>query len=919
MLSPTLNQAPHDLLFEPVLEGWACQAEKSSIDHSILADGCYETTLQRWQIEALYTLHLRALACHVRLLSGEGALRGQTPEERYLNYCNDFHARHAPDFDECFEPLIRWRSKVLRQHEQALEALVSALEADRDALSQVFEISRHAVVTGIDSSGDTHPGAKRVCIITFETGEHIVYKPRSVSGETGWFRLSRWLSRRSPFTFPAARALDRGGHGWVEYVAALPSVEEQRLFNDPTFLRTGGALTALFHALNAKDMHRENLRVTPDGPLPLDLETVLHTSQPAGQARKADDVFVAHGASVSASGILPSAIQLPDAAGPGWADVGFFATEGGGGSGLRVLTVSNPFRDDLRLSFEAEEWEHPYESRSKQESARAARAVADGFEDAYRWLMAHRESFEQAATDAFKDAKLRYLNAQTQDYINVLRLSCAAEAVADEPTRLARLRQVAALFDNPVEVLTEAETEQLWLGHVPMFTMRADEAIVRGPEGEALADVVDSPLAAARNKIARLGEADLREQLDLIWAAFVALHPDNHLASERTAPASTRSGGAGIAALATELADDLVSRVRPDGLPHQAPTWLGPVPSADMVRPWAPGALGFDVYTGRIGVALALAHAAVALDHVGARRVAERIFDAYASSLEKEPEQLSRMLGAGCWSGANGIPLVLARAGTLLGRPDWREAARLGVERIPAPETLDIIDGLAGDVLSRLGASSRRPDDARRLLSAVLAAPDDDATLAHSGYAHGVAGILHALADAPLPDAEVAPAMTRALDNLARLRCPDTGSWRVSAMSDSSTATAWCHGAPGIALGVAAAHLARPRLVPGPLVDKAVDALAVDGFGRNLTLCHGDPGNWAIAHWIAQRLGHDRARELVTVGSDVLSPQAIRAQIADRSNRNSLNDTFMVGRSGVLFHLTTRLAPELGSAPLTPV
>lgn len=925
--APSTSPAPHALLFAPVLESWV-RGSGPRIDHpGAFAPGVAEATVLRWQTEALYTLHLRALACHLRLLAREGTLAGATPESRYLGYCRDFATLHSAEFDACFAPLVPLRAEVLAQHAAALATLGAALICDREGLEHHFGIPRTARVTEVTGGGDTHDGARRVCLLTFEGGFRLVYKPRSVAGETGWAKLTGWLAEHSPLNLPAAHAWDRGSHGWVAHVDALPAAEENRLLNDPLFLRQGGALTAVMHALNAKDMHRENLRITPSGPLPLDLETVLHVAAPAGSTRGPDDVWAALGASVSTSGLLPTAVEIPDAGGAGWADVGFLATEAGGGNSFRSLTVLNPYRDDLRLSFEddAEGWEHPYENRTKAEAVTAAEAVAGGFADAYRWLVAHADAFAEAVADSFANARLRYLHGQTQDYANILRLSCAAEAVADAGVRAERLRRVADLNEDPEPRLVEAEIAQLWFGHVPLFTMDADSPVVRDAEGHPLTEARHSPLSAARSKIAALSEADLAQQLDLIWAAFVALHPDNHLpnptATPHTRPTPIASGirasEAGLAGLARALTDDLVARARPDGTPDRGVSWLGPVPSTDNLRPWAAGALGFDLYSGRTGVALALAQAAVALDHRGARRVAERVFDACASSLASDPAAVHDNLGGGCWTGATGLPLALAQAGHLLGRDDWRGIAARAADALPEPSALDVIEGRAGDLLARQVSGSPRADRAQRLLDALASAPADDLTLHHSGYAHGIAGVLHAVAASPLPDESVAGAIAGLLERLATLRTPEGDAWYASTFPDPSVATAWCHGGAGIALGVAAARAARPRLIPTDLVDAAVATLRSDGFGRNLTLCHGDPGNWAIAHWIADRLGHEDAARAAREGRDVLTADTLAAQLADRRNRNSLNDTLMVGRAGVLLHLTTRLDPALESVPLT--
>lgn len=907
---------PHPTLFQPILEKWASH---HPLDHTPRSfnPGVAQATLLDWQVKALHTLHLRPLVCHLNLLSRESKLLGETPETRYLTYCREFFSKHVSEFDSCFSELASLRPEVVAQHAKAMAALGRALDSDRALIERRFGIPQTSRVTTIEGSGDTHDGACRVVVLTFDDGSRLVHKPRPVGGEIGWCRLSRWLTANSPFNFPFAKALDRGSYGWAEFIPDLPHDEKAALINDLEFLRRGGRLAAVMHALNAKDMHRDNLRVTRDGPLPLDLETILHSPLPAGSPLSPGDVTAALGSSVSWNGILPTAVPLPNS--NGWVDFGFLATEDGGGETVRYLGVRNPFRDDMYLAFDAEDtWEHPYEKRTKEESVAAATAVAEGFEESYRWLMAHRGRFEAAVRACFSTARLRYLNAMTQDYMNTLRLSCSAEAMADSAVRTDRLRRISSFHGDPVPALVEAEINQLRLGHIPLFLMDATSVSVRDAQGRALALVSVSPLMSAEQKIGNLGEDDLNQQLDLIWSAFVALHPDNHLQQAQNSFRTQTTSSVSLAELAHELAEGLTRRALPDGDPDWAPTWLSPVPSADMIRPWAPGPLGFDLYSGRTGVALALAQASVVLHHDGARRVASAVFEACSRSIAHELTPLTDTVGTSLWTGLTGIAAALRRAGLLLERPDWIATANAALATTARPEGLDVIEGSSGWLSGLAAGRVQQPEQAERFLEALRNTNDPDPTLEHSGYAHGAAGVLHALALTELPDHLISHQFGRVLKHLESLRTEDGRNWRVSTFPDSGTATAWCHGAPGIALGLAGAHLARPNLVSTELVDLAVAAMAEDGFGRNLTLCHGDTGTWAIAHWIARHLGHDRAHQLSADGAAVLSAESIKAQLSDRRNRNSLNETLMVGRAGVLLHLTTRLEPSLGSFPLTP-
>src|SRR6185369_4077964 len=66
---------------------------------------------------------------------------------------------------------------------------------------------------------------------------------------------------------------DRGSYGWIEFVLAqsCTSVAEVRRF----YQRQGGYL-ALLYALEATDLHFENLIAAGEHPILVDLETLFH-------------------------------------------------------------------------------------------------------------------------------------------------------------------------------------------------------------------------------------------------------------------------------------------------------------------------------------------------------------------------------------------------------------------------------------------------------------------------------------------------------------------------------------------------------------------------------------------------------------------------------------------------------------------
>lgn len=918
-------------LFGPVLDYYLRQAPIPDFpaDHCVaFADAHAGPDLHReWLRAALRTSHLRALVCIVSALSCQGRLEGHTPEARYDYFCDNF-SLFAAEFDHHFPVLPRVRARLAERLAAAVLRFAAALASDRSGLTARFGIPASARVHAVRSGGDSHAGGQRVCVLEWTSGDRVVFKPRTVGGESAYATLTAALGRISPIRLDALQVWDRGDYGWVEYVDDAADSVRAEILRQPEFLRRCGWLCALLYALNAKDMHMDNLHITPFGPIPLDLETILHAPRYYADVTDASDVRRALEDSVQGLGFLPTIIESTNPENTGWMDIGFLGGGAGEGDPFRALIVERPFRDDMRLTFDTSvppEFDEPAEV-DRATAVRMGAAVAEGFDEAYRWIEAHRDEFWDLTRQVFAGVRLRYLHTMTQNYVHVLRLACSARAMAAATERRRLLERIALAGDGTVIPLVRSEMAQLADGDIPCFTIDAESDVICGPTGDPVASTTETPLQACRAKLDRMGADDLAEQTEMVWAAFVASHPEDHLDRTRLGTATPASGKDGLAAVATDLVDQLCRRARDDGRPTLAPSWIGPIPSTSRTRPWAPGVLGFDLYTGRTGVGLALAAASVPLQHTAARELATRIFDPCARALNRELEALADDLGNGTFSGVAGLPYALAEAGRWLDRSDWIHTAAVAARRLaqtPAAagdqdtlDPLDIIEGLSGRLAAKGAAGAETEPGFRKLIDEVAARPATDETLLHSGFAHGVTGVLFQLAHSPLADEEISPAVNRLIDILATMRTPDDSDWITSLTGDGHTATGWCHGAAGIALGLGGLWLRRPALAPAEWVDTALQAMVNDGFGRNLSLCHGDLGNWEIAQWIHRQSGHPLAEAAVARAEEVLTADVIASRLQDRRHRNSLNSSLMVGTAGVALHLAQRLEPGLGISAL---
>ena len=329
--------------------------------------------------------------------------------------------------------------------------------------------------------------------------------------------------------------------------------------------------------------------------------------------------------------------------------------------------------------------------------------------------------------------------------------------------------------------------------------------------------------------------------------------------------------------------------------------WLGDAMEAHAGE-WkvAHKSFGPDLYSGTSGIALFLARLnsfhpdpLLAATALGAVRQA-------LSRADDVPLELRHSL----YSGWVGLALALLDISRLLAQPQLeRDALRLidaQLGRELDPMSLDIIGGAAGTIAGltaidrRLGRN-RYLAEARRMGEHLLASANRDASSMSwttmppagpgpqsdlAGYSHGAAGIALSLLELFARTGEQR-FLEAALGGFEyERRCfsaeqqnwPDFRSFASMNPQQPGFSLAWCHGAPGIGLS----RLRAFELTQDPTYRAEADAalngtyrsLAVSSAGENFSLCHGVGGNAELFIAAADTLGDERYRAVAEAVGD---------------------------------------------------
>ena len=222
------------------------------------------------------TLELELEAFRARSHSTASLLLEANPPAIEAAYVDHLAAGGMVEFFLEYPMLARLMGTVLLEWVDASAELVRRVDGDWPAIRREWQLSGdHPAISAVDCrKGDRHYGGRCVMVVSLASGAKLVYKPRDLGIETAYNGFIEWLNQRGlPLPLRSYRVLDRGTHGWAEFIEGEPQHDEQA---HRTYCRRFGILLCIAYLLRATDLHAENIVVAGDHPVLVDLETLLH-------------------------------------------------------------------------------------------------------------------------------------------------------------------------------------------------------------------------------------------------------------------------------------------------------------------------------------------------------------------------------------------------------------------------------------------------------------------------------------------------------------------------------------------------------------------------------------------------------------------------------------------------------------------
>jgi type 2 lantibiotic biosynthesis protein LanM len=833
----------------------------------------------------LQRLVIRTLVLELNIARLQGELEGTTSRERFSSFIGGLQRLSASlAVLQSYPVLARLLVTRIQQWRDSTEEFFSRFLNDEPAIAAEFSIVADARrILSIDTSvGDRHRDGRSVVIIAFDSGGRLVYKPRSLRTDMHFQSYLAWLNAKGVRpAFRRVKVLDRGDYGWMEFVEAAPCQSTQEV--ERFYYRQGGYLASLY-LLGGTDIHHENLIAAGESPVVIDLETLFKPQMhPPGDEADADRIAVhlLH-ESVLGTGLLPHRASPADP----WyeLDVSGLGFQEGQNSPFGVPSLDRVGTDEMRILRRTIPirggQSQPKIGTSTCQVEDYLEAVLAGFRDVFAVLLQNCSELlsDEGPLAGFREVETRVVLRSTRTYSLLLSESLHPSLLADGLRRDCFLDHLwAHVPQRPyLERVLWDEQEDLLRGDVPIFTCKPASTDLQTAQGRAIDGFFDvSGWHAVRARAARLNQDDAERQLWLIRTALADRSRFTDTPRRRfSTPSEEIPRGTPDAERLLNAAQWVGQRLSSLAI-HGARdvSWLA-LGHAGGGR-WLTVPLGMDLYEGVPGVLLFLAHvAALTRD------------DAYASLAEKAMATFLRQIDAGqskvrtigAFNGWGGTLYVLAHLAALWGRAEFKqkivEITSLLEPLIRQDDNLDVISGSAGCILA-LAAVHRVVPSRQILESAELCGQKLEqkalkigsgkawmggiaASAPLTGFSHGAAGIAYALCrlSQMTEQTRFVDLACEAIRYERSVYSPQEGNWPDlrSAEADASHLWTtrspgrafWCHGASGIALsrlGMLGQCQGLEGLEARREIETGCQTTVRMGFGRNLSLCHGDLGN----------------------------------------------------------------------------
>ena len=915
-VSKSREKYPYENVCMSLVKNIWVSSEKRSMEKFFVDSNSSQGAIYEQFSQIAFSYLIRCFAKQIKSFSNSNL----TPEKKYFEYCNelinsDFYlirSEYPIAWNRCIEHITKGISSI--------ENVVNKIEKHRDDIESIFGIKKRERIKSIIPSGDTHNGSA-VMIIQFEKEGKLIFKPRSMSGEENYSIFIKQINELLDENLQAILSKNYGDYGFAEFIV------NDGISSD---MEDVGKMACIMYLLNASDMHYSNVFQTKRGPVPIDLETLFQPQRVrTGKVESSKSAYLKLEKSVYGTGILP--ISLGKNKNNNGMDVGFAGIRNADNeSPLKKFDLIDGYTSKIRVVWQKREHELDnhlsIDKEFKKNMISRSQLVCKGFSELYRKVLKNKNTFLKIVLSTFKDSKLRYIHNMTYRYEQILRILTAPTPSQSKNIAKALLCRLGILSMTSDINIVLSEIRQIWTGDIPFFETHFNQKNIYS-NGKIISKLLKTPAKAVTEKITSINNSDLNTQLNLIKLAFVATISDDENGNESVSyKKEPRTNKTEI--VINNLTESLVNTILDDRFEHLPKTWIGPVAQGNG-KGWSPGVLGYDLYSGRTGIALVLALVGVVTDNRKAEAISRNIFERSIDILNSNTFELRNVLqsGTGAFSGITGLFWSLNILGKLLKENGWIDTSRKYLSLIDNSLTFgknnfyDLISGPSGSLVMRARIQKDFKLSEKDIENIISQSTKSNLLNSHltSGIAHGLGQKIWFLSilyqyhkDKRIKQIIIE---THKIIQTSYKRKGFTEIYPHQTTSELYSSSTWCNGTSGLLIayyeGYKAGCLEREDVIEVLRELKKIPSANVP------ILCHGSLGIYDSVNYIKKDFNLETKAFLNDLNKTICSTEYISHYFENSTGRYSLSPGLMSGKAGALLFLIKKLNLDIKISPLT--
>lgn len=844
-------------------------------------------------LEGCYSISLRVIYEEYNNIN-----RDKTPEEdnstksfnemlfdsKYISYIHNSHPE-----------LIRILRINLKNFLELISDILCETKINIDCIKENIN-EQIRVIENIEvSMGDSHRGGKSVCVLLFNDGIKIVYKPRKLESEIAFFSLIDYLNAKKIKNFCKLKKFKFytcKNHGWVEFIDYEQCEDEQQVKN---FYLRMGELLGILYILNAKDFHSENIICSKEHPILIDLETLLHgvsfeTGLKLGGA--CDEALDLVNNSVMKIGLLPMTIVNPKNG--KHINIGAMGSEGEQESPFASLAVIEDEKGKVSIKqyYSTLNYKNNI-PRINQEVKKAVYyidSIIFGFEIVYDYIHKNKDEFVRDIKKFFENIEHnRIIIRSTNVYDQLLRTSYHPDLLMDKWSRKIFLLKLLEVTDvNISDDIFKAELLDMYNGDIPFFSCNLKtEDIVDSRNNVLNSSMKIEMMTQMINKINNLSMMDKKRQIGFIRVSFLEEMEKNGVSDEKLLLdfLNLNKKNSKLEVDYSEIVERLIKIILSQRITTKKEdvnkcVWL------EVNRnPGWPTFISYtkpDLYAGLIGMYLVLNMCEDISKNEDLSLISKQIKEAILHNYNDILANNKPILGA--FTGVFGIIYMLCKEVRSESSLDILSWCIRNINISDVNEN-DIIGGGAGIIKVLLLAKkllgnyqnkyTLEIDEINRanakLINHIKESAIRDLEYIHwgeegyVGYAHGTAGIIDALTDyyRDTHDGTILSYIKGGYAYISQNFSTTERNW-FKDKNRNVYSKGWCHGAPGILLlQLNLLKTFNEKIVNTNDLRDTVNIIIDNGFGEDYCLCHGDMGNLIILNKVASCLDDSKLKKNV--------------------------------------------------------